>query len=537
MSASPPPPPPYQSTAAPAPPRPNTSWDRRALKQQRRAAKLQFRQQIALQKAQLRAARRTSILGPSLLLGIGIVFLLVELGRIQTEAAVAWLSHWWPLVLVAAGFVLLLEWATDTWISAQRGTPVLPRRVGAGTSFLLVLVILLGAALLAVQNRPNWLVSYWNPGFGDSVSLEQMFAPHSETQQELSALLPSKGLLTIQNFRGNVTVRGVSQDGEVHVTARQRFSAWQRSDLRAKQERFRPSLQTTGTGLLLEVDGDDRDRTDLTIEVPHESALVVQPERGDLNVAELRGPLTVNDHTGNISLTALTGSVHLAVTDDNATITGHSLTGDINLQGQTGDLSLSDVTGPVTLHGDFFGTTHIERIRGAVHFQSSFTDFACLGIPGELNVEGRNDLEATDLDGPVTLHTTDRNITLNGVHHGASLDNRNGSVTLSLADPLGPTKITTTDGTVDLRVPERAAFALAAETTNGQINNDLDLTPQKQDERTTLAGKVRTGGPEISLKTSDADIRVHKGETIAADGEHAKASKSSSAADSDDSQD
>ncbi len=536
MSAAPPPPPPYP-TSAPVPPRTDGGWDRRALRQQRRAAKLQFRQQISLQRAQLRAARRTSILGPSLLLGLGVVFLLVELGRIQTDAAVAWLGHWWPLVLVAAGFVLLLEWAADTWISTQRGTPALPRRVGAGTSFLLVLLILLGAALLAVQNRPNWIAQNWTPDFADSVGLEQLFAPHHETVLEMSAPLASKGLLTVQNFRGTITVRGVSQDGQVHISARQRLSAWQRSDLRGKQERDRPSLQQTASGLLLQVQGEDRDRTDLAIEVPHDSALVIQPERGELTVAELRGPLTVNDHTGNITLTALAGSVHLTVADDNATVNGHSLTGDLNLEGRTGDLSLSDVTGPVTLHGDFFGTTHLEHIKGPLHFQSSFTDLACRGIPGELNVDGRSDLEATDIDGPVTLHTTDRNIRLSGVSHGATIEDRNGSITLALTDPIGPVKATTTNGAVDLRVPEGAAFALSADTLNGQISNDLGLSTMKQDDRTSLAGKVHTGGPEFFLNTSDGDIRIHKGATIAAEGERANSRRSSSNTDSDDSQD
>ena len=536
MSAAPPPPPPY-APSAPAPPRTTPTWDRRALKQQRRAAKLQFEQGIALQRAQLRAARRTSVLGPSLLLAIGIIFLLLELGKLQPDDASAWLAHWWPLVLVAAGFVLLLEWAADTWISAQRGTPALPRRVGAGTSLLLTLLVLIGAALLAVQNRPTWLMPYWNPDLTDAGGLGQLFAPHSERVQDLSAPLATKGLLTIQNFRGNITVRGDSQDGEVHVSARQRFSAWQRSELNAKQDRFRPSLQPSGSGLLLQVRGDDHDRTDLTIEVPHDSALLVHPERGDLTVDELRGPLTVNDHTGNITLTALTGSIHLTTVDENATITGHSLTGDLNLQGQSGDLSLSDVTGPVTLHGDFFGTTHLEHIKGTLHFQTSLTDLACLGLPGELNVEGRSDLEATDVEGPVTLRTTGRNITLKGVRHGATLDNSDGFVHLSVADPLGPVKITTSNGAVDLRVPETAAFALTAETSGGQIRNDFGLASRKEDDRATLMGKVRTGGPAMTLVTSGADIRIHKGNSETAEEAPDNVDKANSKADADDSQD
>ena len=83
-----------------------------------------------------------------------------------------------------------------------------------------------------------------------------------------------------------------------------------------------------------------------------------------------------------------------------------------------------------------------------------------------------------------------------------------------MVDPLGPVKVTTTDGSIQVNIPEKAAFSLKAETANGQVNNDLGLRPVQRDERTSLTGQVRTGGPLVSLQTSEGDISIGtRGET------------------------
>ncbi len=464
----------------------------------------------------MRALRRNSILGPLMLVTIGILLLLLEMGNVHPDVFLLWMARWWPTILLGAGFVLLAEWAADTWVGGQRGA-VLPRRsLGPGGVFLLVLVTLAGLSSMGLHRGSDWVRHNWDGELADSWGLDEVFAQHSATDQELNAPIASGALLTIQNYHGNINVTGASPDGQVHVSVHQRFTGWRGDDLRARKRRDTPLLRKAGAGLVLIVPGEGRDRSDLTIEVPHETALAIAPEKGDLSISELRGSLTVGDHSGNLVLTGLTGGVHLKLRDDNATVTGHSLSGDLTLEGRSGDLAFSDVSGPLTLHGDFFGSTHLERIAGPVHFQSSFTDLTCAGVPGEMNVEGRSELQAHNIDGPVVLSTTDRNLTLSGVRHGATISNRNGSVTLALADPLGPLKVATTDGSIELRVPDKASFALAAETADGQVNNDFGLIPKQQENRSSLTAQIHKGGPELSLRTSDGDITIHKGADTAA---------------------
>ncbi|MEO6923947.1 MAG: hypothetical protein ABI142_08980, partial [Bryocella sp.] len=117
MSSYPPPPPPPPND----PNRPgysphaqsSTDYYRAVGKAQRNAAKQQARwtrQQVRLQR---RMMRPRSLVGPVMLLVVGILFLLVQMGKLSWDGLGNWYALWWPMVLVFAGVLLLMEWAFD----------------------------------------------------------------------------------------------------------------------------------------------------------------------------------------------------------------------------------------------------------------------------------------------------------------------------------------------------------------------------------------------------------------------------------------
>ena len=229
-----------------------------------------------------------------------------------------------------------------------------------------------------------------------------------------------------------------------------------------------------------------------------------------MSLEELRGAVDVSARSGDVKVTALRGTVHLQTEDDDATITAHSLGSGLTVDGRTGDIDLSDIDGPVTLHGDFFGTTHMERVRGAVHFQSSFTDLQCAGVPGDMDVEGRSNLVAHQLTGPLTLSTTNRDITLSEVAGATTVKDRNGSISLGLAGTLAPVSVTNENGSVELSIPDTQGFALHANTQNGTIENDFGMSAKKQGDSSELNAKAGRGGPLLNLQTTEGDLSSRK---------------------------
>jgi len=125
----------------PPPYDPKTQW--RVYREQQKAA---WRAQRDAWKSQQHAwkagyvgaygPRVPSVVGPIILVGIGVVAFMVVTGHIGATDFWAWYGHWWPLLLIGAGLALLGEWALDL----RRDTPV--RRGGSFVGILILLAIL-----------------------------------------------------------------------------------------------------------------------------------------------------------------------------------------------------------------------------------------------------------------------------------------------------------------------------------------------------------------------------------------------------------
>ncbi len=215
MSSYPPPPPsnPGPPNYGQYPPNP-ASYNRDVWKAQRRAIKQQARMQRNMARMQMRAMRRRSIVGPLFLLALGVVFLLGQMGKLSYVQATIWYSHWWPLVLVAAGMVLLAEWALDHSLhggdALYRG-PVL----GGGVVVLLVVMAIVGIGSRASNSALAWKERHLGSGFpGVDVALGE----RHDFDDSLSSSIAEGGSLLIRNPHGDVTVTGSSDDGQVHVS-------------------------------------------------------------------------------------------------------------------------------------------------------------------------------------------------------------------------------------------------------------------------------------------------------------------------------
>src|SRR5262245_30899944 len=118
----------------------------RYAQQQQRAQRDAYRAQTRMQREayrmQMRQYRRGSIVGPIFLVVIGIVFLLVQTGRIQFNHFWNWYGQWWPLVLIGVGVLMLIEWAVDHYVRAGDQPPV--RRSAGGVVFLVILLAAIG---------------------------------------------------------------------------------------------------------------------------------------------------------------------------------------------------------------------------------------------------------------------------------------------------------------------------------------------------------------------------------------------------------
>jgi DUF4097 and DUF4098 domain-containing protein YvlB len=498
------------------PPPPNTPpgppyggdwrYQRQVLKQQARAQRDMIKAQRDAYRYQIRGMRRTSILGPFLLISLGVLFLLVQTGHLRGQYLWDWYGRFWPLLLVGAGIVMLLEWGYDQYIQSDPTQPRYRRRLGGGVFALLLILVISGVVFSGMRqgghskifdgmniNQDNW---------------DEFLGDKHESDQTLSQALPAGASFSVDNPRGDVTISGTSDDNQVHVAVHKEVYTRSDSEADSKAQRLSPSLNTSGDTVTLKVPALEGARADLTITLPATAAATVMANHGDVHVSSLKAAVNVTANHGDITLSAITGPIVSHINNGDSSFSAHSVTGSVSLEGHGRDTTLSDLSGPVTINGDFFGTSHFEHIRGPIKFHTSRTDFQLARLDGE--VEIGPDLSASEAVGPLTVTTGNRNVTLERISGDISVTNRNGSVDVTGAPPLGNLTIQNRNGSVDVTVPEQSGFTVDANTTNGDVNNDFSLATEGSDTHKNFSGTVGKGGPTLRITTSQGDISLKK---------------------------
>ncbi len=146
--------------------------------------------------------RVPSFVGPILLIGIGVIALMLVTGHIAADEFWAWYGHWWPLLLIGAGLLLMGEWMLDL----RREIPV--RRSGGFVGLLILLAILGFAAAGWNHARPWFNNGGVNFGLNDDFFNTFGLPEHDFDAQVLNTQIPANANVEIQNPRGSEPRRG-----------------------------------------------------------------------------------------------------------------------------------------------------------------------------------------------------------------------------------------------------------------------------------------------------------------------------------------
>jgi DUF4097 and DUF4098 domain-containing protein YvlB len=506
MANQPPPYPPPPGPQYPPPPQGDWRYQRRVLREQARFQRNYLRAQQQAYRAQLRGMRRSSIVGPLLLIAVGVIFLLIQTGQISMRGFWDWYGRFWPLLLIGAGIIMLLEWGWDQYFHS--GEPQFRRRyIGGGVFTLLILFGLTGIIFSGIHNGSFGRHFNINPD-----NMDEFLGDKHESEQTVMQSFAAGNTLTIDNPRGDINVSGTSDDNQIHITVHKQVFTRSDSEADNKAQQLSPKLETEGTSLKLTLPSIEGGRADLTVTLPPVAPVTVMSNRGDVRVASIKAPVVVTANHGDVTFTAITGDAHARINNGDSSFSAHSVTGNVDIEGHARDLAFSEINGPATMDGEFFGTTHLQHVTGNIRFHTSRTDLRLARLDGEVDISPNADLNADQVLGPLTLTTRNRNISLERVQGDVSITNRNGSVDLTSAPPLGNITIENRNGSVNLTLPEGAAFTVQAETVNGDLENDFSLQPQENDNsnRRSFNATVGKGGPLLRINTSQGDIALKK---------------------------
>ena len=480
------------------PPNPGQYSPQDQRQQMRDWARVQ-RDQMRAQRQYWRAYRRGgrgSITGPIVLVTIGIIALLVEMGRLNGYAIWDWYARWWPLLLIVVGLISLAEYFFD------RDDPYAGRRVGGGFVFLILLLLFLGWGAHGAHRLGHQF------GVNDD-DFWFMFGQEHDNDVSMDQAAAANGTVNVQDPHGDVSVTP-STDGQIHLRAHEVVHTSADKQAEKEFEEVRPRMTVAGASATITVPSRGGTGVDLTLEIPEASYLTVNAGHGDVSVEGLKNNADVTNTHGDVKFDSMAGDVH-AHMNGGGDFSAHAIGGQVFVNGHAGDVTLSEVKGSAVLDGEFFGDTHLEQMESSIHFHSTRSTIDLPKLGGDLTLDS-DDLTANQVGGPARIVTHAKNIDLTQTAGDVHIENGDGDVNVTAAAPLGNVQIVNHTGALTLTVPDNANFAVSANTTDDDdLETDFPLNVVTNGDQKQVTGTVGKGGVKLDLSTTHGNLELKKG--------------------------
>jgi DUF4097 and DUF4098 domain-containing protein YvlB len=452
--------------------------------------------------------RVPSIIGPILIICIGVVALLIAAGNIQAGQFWIWYGHRWPLLLIAVGLAMLGEWALDL----RRSEPV---RRGGNLMGLLILMTILGLCAAAWNHAPPWITQMGDQkewGLNENFFKTFGLPAHDNDQLAMSQQIPANSDIKIENPRGDVSITA-SEGSTVQVQAHE--VAYAGTDIEARRifEAEAAHITVSPGTVLVGSEMKANGHVDLVITVPKNVRVTVDSGKGEVTADGLGAGFNVNAQ-GNVHLSAITGPVKARFTKGNHDFSIHDIRGNLDIEGDCNDLSLSEVTGNITQNGEIFGDVHIENLSGSLHLHTSATDLELAKLPGDLALNSE-ELRVSEAHGAVRVVTHSKDVDLSHIYGESYVEDRDGRISI---EPAGPYAVSAKNskGDIEVTLPPGASAIVNARTRNGDILTDFSL-PISGDENKSASGRIGSGGATITLSADNGDVRIKKGSAFPAE--------------------
>jgi len=209
-----------------------------------------------------------------------------------------------------------------------------------------------------------------------------------------------------------------------------------------------------------------------------------------------------NIHIDYVTMRDISVDYEITVPAD-TTIRTQTGSGDQTIEGTHGNADLQSGSGDMKL----------SQISGAIRVQTGSGNVRGREIAGPVRGgAGSGDIELDETgSGDIDLHTGSGNIVVRGIQGAFRAEAGSGDITAE-GKHTGDWEIRTGSGNVHVRLPADAAFDANLNTSSGSLDvgPPITMTVQGhvQEDRKSIVGKVRGGGPVLSVRTGSGDIHI-----------------------------
>jgi hypothetical protein len=446
--------------------------------------------------------KRTSVVAPLLLIGIGVLFLARNM--YPDLALIDYFAKYWPLLLILWGVLRLAE--ILFWAATEKELPA--RGMSGGEWILIVFLCMIGLSVHTVRGMEGW----W-PRSGITMGGIDMFGESFEYPIAGEKPASKAPRVIIESFRGNARITGV--DGStVKVTGRKTIRSMDQTGAdRANQDSpFEINGDTNEITIRPNQDhvsGNHRVTAELEITVPKGATIEAHGRTGDFDISDVTGNVEIISDNAGVRLQNIGGEVKID-TRRSDIIRAVNVKGLVDLKGHGQDVELQDIDGQVTIAGTYSGVIQFRNISKPLRFQGQQTDLNIEKLPGQVRM-ALGDFTATNLVGPVRLTTRSRDVHISDFTNSLEVSVERGDVELRPGKlPVAKMDVHAHFGDVEVSLPSLAKFDLTGITARGETYTDFGAPLHT--ERNGNGGSIRgsSGGPVINLQTERGKMTVRK---------------------------
>jgi DUF4097 and DUF4098 domain-containing protein YvlB len=448
--------------------------------------------------------RRASIIGPLILVLVGVLFLLRNLlPDIHVGDLIA---AYWPYLLILWGVLRLAE--IIVWTATSKP---LPRNgVSGGEWVLVIFLCIFGTAFHAARHYNGW--------FPDSRSIRgfvvNMGEPFDFPMEPIEKPSGKTPRIIIENFRGNARITGADVQA-VKVGGRKSIRSFQQADADRANTDTPLELVAQGEDMIIRTNQDRvqdsmRVSEDLEITVPQGASVEAHGRYGDFDITDVGGSVEINSDNAGVRLQNVGGNVRVDLRKSDV-IRAVGVKGNVDLKGRGNDIELQDIAGQVSINGTYVGQVQFRNLEKPLRYEGSVTQLNVEKLPGQIRFEP-GELTGSNLVGPIHLSSNSMDVSLTDFTQLLDLTlARTGNVELRPGAAIPKMDVRTNSGDIELALPPAAKFDLRLTTVRGDAENDYGSPLTVQDEHRGAFITGSTGaGPQLRLETSHGKVTVRK---------------------------
>jgi len=202
-------------------------------------------------------------------------------------------------------------------------------------------------------------------------------------------------------------------------------------------------------------------------------------------------------------------NVELDIDTAGGRIEADSIDGDVRLDTSGGSIQVRGIKGDV-LADTSGGSIVVEDVTGSVNADTSGGDITAEKVGGDLRADtSGGNIKVDGVDGNVKADTSGGSIRIGAAGGRVEADTSGGAITAALTrGNAGGGNLSTSGGGITVYLDPGANLDIDASSSGGSVVCDVPVTVRGRISKTSLQGKLGSGGPTLRMRTSGGGIRI-----------------------------